>query len=490
MDLRIEYVPLKQLAPAARNPKGHDLGALHESLGRFGFVAPIIINESTGRIVAGHGRAESLAQARKMGMKPPGRVKDLGHDWAVPVVRGIDFASDSEAEAYLLADNRLVELGGFDDAELADMLKSMALTDPESLIGTGYNADDLDELLKKVSGDVPMFTPATPLAEPKTPLEEAASKAAGTPRAGVNRPDLAKPSPLDTLPPVPEELAQLFAAREDVPFPGDNAFEVPDLLIDKIPKTLPEKLDTFAGDATPDDGETTYLYIYGSYSVERVVSLGTRAIVAFFTDDSRFDSWWELPAYHAAKMYRAGIRTAIVPDFSNWDGDPRIIHLWNIYRAQWLGRYLQEIGFEVIPRIISDDHTTNPIPHMGTLGVPKHAPVVAMQLQAASKATPEDAKATLSYYQAALDYVEPSEVLVYCNPAGRALVEHFGLPVPTIRYVDSFMQKRAMKMKAQKVAEDPDLKQLKDAERAARKTKKRRTGGAPSSDGDGDHSTT
>ena len=62
--LTIEYLPLSSLKPARRNPKRHDLGTLDQSLDRFGFVAPIILDERTKRIVAGHGRMEAPFAAK------------------------------------------------------------------------------------------------------------------------------------------------------------------------------------------------------------------------------------------------------------------------------------------------------------------------------------------------------------------------------------------------------------------------------------------
>jgi ParB-like chromosome segregation protein Spo0J len=58
--IRIEYLPLATLLKAPRNPKDHDIGLLHDSFSRFGFVEPIALNERTGRLVAGHGRQEAL----------------------------------------------------------------------------------------------------------------------------------------------------------------------------------------------------------------------------------------------------------------------------------------------------------------------------------------------------------------------------------------------------------------------------------------------
>ena len=56
--LRIEYVALADLKRHPRNPKDHDLGAISRSVNRFGFTAPVIIDERTGYLAAGHGRIE------------------------------------------------------------------------------------------------------------------------------------------------------------------------------------------------------------------------------------------------------------------------------------------------------------------------------------------------------------------------------------------------------------------------------------------------
>lgn len=148
--MRIEYLPLSQLIRAPRNPKQHDLGALSGSYARFGYVAPVIVDERTGKLVAGHGRLDALQQAKAAGRAPPARVKVEAGEWLIPVVRGVAFASDVDAESYLVADNRLTELGGWDDGQLAQVLADLAAQD--ALSGVGFDGDDLDALLKSVSG--------------------------------------------------------------------------------------------------------------------------------------------------------------------------------------------------------------------------------------------------------------------------------------------------------------------------------------------------
>lgn len=145
---RIELIPLGELvkSEAERNPKDHDIGAIIVSLQRFGFVTPGIRNEKTRRSVAGHGRARALAEMKRLDMDPPRRIKKGPKgEWLVPVVAGIHFDSDNEAEAYVVADNRHTIAGGWNEPELFDVLSDIAQV-TGGLEGTGFDGDDLDEL--------------------------------------------------------------------------------------------------------------------------------------------------------------------------------------------------------------------------------------------------------------------------------------------------------------------------------------------------------
>lgn len=144
---RIAYVALDDLLPAERNPKRHRTGALTASVNRFGFVTPVLRDERTGRLVAGHGRAETLRTLRADGASPPEGVRvDSEGRWLVPVIVGWASRSDAEADAYLVADNRQAELGGWDTAELAELLGD--LNDTELLEATGYDDHDLADMLR------------------------------------------------------------------------------------------------------------------------------------------------------------------------------------------------------------------------------------------------------------------------------------------------------------------------------------------------------
>ena len=150
--LYIEYMALSELwkRGVPENPKDHDIGQLHGSMDRFGYTSPVIIDEGSGRIVAGHGRIKTLIQRKEMGQIAPAKIMDKGDEWMVPVIRGLEFENVQEAEAYLLADNRISELGGWMDDKLAESLKTLALDG--DLEGTGFDGDDLDRILKRLEG--------------------------------------------------------------------------------------------------------------------------------------------------------------------------------------------------------------------------------------------------------------------------------------------------------------------------------------------------
>lgn len=148
-DHKIVMTALADLVPADLNPKKHALKDLRASMGRFGFTEPIMVDERTQKIVAGHGRLETAAALFADGADAPAGIDvSIGPDgspvWLVPVVRGWASKDDTEAQAYLVASNRLTQLGGWDNTGLAEILEEVERN--AGLAGTGYDNDDLAEL--------------------------------------------------------------------------------------------------------------------------------------------------------------------------------------------------------------------------------------------------------------------------------------------------------------------------------------------------------
>lgn len=132
MKQEIEQIKTADLVPYARNAKKHDeaqVAKLAGSIREFGFNNPVLIDSDNG-IIAGHGR---VMAAQKLGLV------------SVPCLR-LSHLSETQKRAYILADNRLAELGGGWDAEMLKLeLADLGDLDVD-LDGIGFGADDLQDL--------------------------------------------------------------------------------------------------------------------------------------------------------------------------------------------------------------------------------------------------------------------------------------------------------------------------------------------------------
>jgi ParB-like chromosome segregation protein Spo0J len=150
----LAYLPLGELTPDPRNPKDHDHGLIDASVGRFGYIEPMVIDERTGRLVAGHGRRTTLLAMYDRGELPPDGVHaDADGRWLVPVVRGWSSRADTEAAAALIGLNRSTEVGGWVDAELLELLSELTSDPLAGLVGVGFSDDELDALRQRLDDE-------------------------------------------------------------------------------------------------------------------------------------------------------------------------------------------------------------------------------------------------------------------------------------------------------------------------------------------------
>lgn len=96
---------------------------------------------------------EQLRAAQAGGGSAPDGVT-VGPDggWQVPVLRGWRSVDDTHAAAYLAASNRLVELGGWDEAELGALLADVTAVDAALAEIAGFDAGELSRLLAVAQG--------------------------------------------------------------------------------------------------------------------------------------------------------------------------------------------------------------------------------------------------------------------------------------------------------------------------------------------------
>ena len=133
---KLESVPVEALIPYARNARKHSdeqVAQLAASIREFGFNAPVLVDKDNG-IIAGHGR---VLAARKLGIE------------AVPCLR-LDHLTETQRRAYILADNRLAELGGGWDEEMLKLEMEQLQELKFDINFTGFNEPEVDALINQI----------------------------------------------------------------------------------------------------------------------------------------------------------------------------------------------------------------------------------------------------------------------------------------------------------------------------------------------------
>ena len=133
--MRASEVPtmsVEALIPYARNSRTHSevqVAQIAASIREFGFTNPVLI-DGEGGIIAGHGR---VLAAQRLGLE------------AVPVLV-LDHLTDAQRRAYVIADNKLALNGGWNEELLAEEVERL-LTEGEGLVDLlGFDEAELAEL--------------------------------------------------------------------------------------------------------------------------------------------------------------------------------------------------------------------------------------------------------------------------------------------------------------------------------------------------------
>lgn len=124
-----ELRPIGDVLLLPDNPRHGDIGAISQSLARFGQQKPIVVN-SDGIILAGN---HTYQAARMLGWS---------EIWVVE-----SELEGSDQTGFALADNRLSDLATYDHDVLLAQLQEL-----DDLDGTGYDLEDMDDLNLEVNG--------------------------------------------------------------------------------------------------------------------------------------------------------------------------------------------------------------------------------------------------------------------------------------------------------------------------------------------------
>ncbi|MBR5990294.1 MAG: site-specific DNA-methyltransferase [Bacilli bacterium] len=132
-------VPIGKLIPYINNARTHSpeqISKLRSSLREFGFINPVIIDREYN-IIAGHGR---VLAAKAEGIEE------------VPCVL-VDYLTDAQKKAYIIADNRMALDAGWDEELLKVELESLE-AEAFDLSLTGFDDDEISDLFKSDKTEV------------------------------------------------------------------------------------------------------------------------------------------------------------------------------------------------------------------------------------------------------------------------------------------------------------------------------------------------
>jgi len=136
-ELTVRYLPTGELKPNPTNPRTHTKNHVRQiaaSLDEFGFVNPILIAKD-GTVIAGHGRL-AAAKSLKLPQVPTITLEDLSAD---------------QIRAYVVADNRLAEIAGWDRSILAIELQNLLDVEDFDISVTGFTVPEIDLIIEEAT---------------------------------------------------------------------------------------------------------------------------------------------------------------------------------------------------------------------------------------------------------------------------------------------------------------------------------------------------
>ena len=123
---RLLEIPIARLRPHPRNARTHtkeQIAKLADAIRTFGFNSPILI-DATNQIICGQARVEA---AKLLGMS------------LVQAIR-IEHLSDAQIRAFIIADNKLAELAGWDIEILGQELQFLMDVDIDATVSEPVSA--------------------------------------------------------------------------------------------------------------------------------------------------------------------------------------------------------------------------------------------------------------------------------------------------------------------------------------------------------------
>jgi len=370
--------PLGELKPFKRNARKHpekQIKLLVKNMEEVGFTNPLLI-EPNGGIIAGHGR---LMAAKRVGLT------------SVPciVLAGL---TDHEKRALVLADNQVATVATWDHEMLKDELAALGDIPSFDIELTGFDFGELTAVDPKLM---------------PTDAETVENRAAQSDQESFEEQGgLEQPSGIDVA-----------SRRDDVQFASTNPLGIPDLDPHKLGTLLPS---VPWNRKKPEEVEpANCVFTWGEHRRAICKPEHTRgATLCFFEEDDAFAGIWDSPSKAVAKMEEYEWGQVILPDFTFYRDSPLIIQQWVHFKTLYMGRYFQEAGFSVVPKLHLVDPKDSRVTGWQYYGLPKGSPIVAVQVNTVyGRTTSQDSHEQRGTFfrmmEQAIEHIEPQGVIIY-----------------------------------------------------------------------------
>lgn len=133
---------LRTLVPYERNTRTHppeQIAILKQSFARFGWTSPMLI--AGNDLLAGHARLKAALEMAQAG-EP---IRWNADPWSGPTL-DLSRLSPDERRAYMITDNKVAELAGWDMSLLAQEMKELEATDFDLTL-TGFGLEEIAEIM-------------------------------------------------------------------------------------------------------------------------------------------------------------------------------------------------------------------------------------------------------------------------------------------------------------------------------------------------------
>lgn len=230
----------------------------------------------------------------------------------------------------------------------------------------------------------------------------------------------AEPESLEDFSPNQEGIRDL---KDEMTFKSNLPFGFPELLPDRILDVEQGMvIETWAGKDIDYSGKDPDYWLF-QWGRESIWGLDLkRVLVGFYVEDFRFETFWSDPSGNVNKLLDAKVAGALMPNFSMYVDDPKVVRMFNHYRSLWVARYMQEAGIYVLPDVQSSFEDGD----LNWIGVPKNVPIAVQSHTNFARLDAAVFKKKVAFMHDIVDALDPPVIVNYADDVSIKMWDELG----------------------------------------------------------------